>query len=190
MKPAAKRILVIALCGAVALLIAVVPGLFPPRGGQECAAVNVIVSDFDAGIRNYDTKNYVHPSVRVPWILERISHDSGISFEWPSSIKSGLIDRLLVPLTTKTGEREDESKEVTCHMKYRNGQVEGQGDYYVHAAITAQVQAEHVQTAGQSNDIYWGLKMLHDNMVLRISGSFNFLYTSDEPRTPRFLAFT
>ena len=48
-----------------------------------------IVSDFDAGIRNYDTKNYVHPSVRVPWILERISHDSGISFEWPSSIKSG-----------------------------------------------------------------------------------------------------
>ena len=149
-----------------------------------------IVSDFDAGIRNYDTKNYVHPSVRVPWILERISHDSGISFEWPSSIKSGLIDRLLVPLTTKTGEREDESKGVTCHMKYRNGQVEGQGDYYVHAAITAQVQAEHVETAGQSNDIYWGLKMLHDNMVLRISGSFNFLYTSDEPSTPRFLAFT
>lgn len=47
MKPAAKRILVIALCGAVALLIAVMPGLFPPRGGQECAAVNVIVSDFD-----------------------------------------------------------------------------------------------------------------------------------------------
>ena len=47
MKPAAKRILVIALCGAVALLIAVVPGLFPPRGGQECKEVNVIVSDFD-----------------------------------------------------------------------------------------------------------------------------------------------
>ncbi len=47
MRPAVKRILLITLCSAVALLIAVAPALFPKKEEAECGAVNVIISDAD-----------------------------------------------------------------------------------------------------------------------------------------------
>lgn len=149
-----------------------------------------LVSDFDAGIRNYDTKNYTHPCVRVPWILGRITADSGVSFEWPSTIKSSFINRLLVPLTTKTGEREDEDNGLSLPMTYRNGQIEGHGDYSVHGAITASVSNDYMQVTGESGEIFWGVKMLYDNLKLRMEGRLSFIYMSEEARTPRIVAFT
>lgn len=153
-------------------------------------SADFLVADIDMGIRNYDEKNYIHPSVRAPWILERISHDSGITFNFPTSIKSEFIDRLLIPMTTKTGEREDENNKATCKMKYRNGVLEGKGDYYVYAAITEQVNKDYVETAEKSGDIWWGIKVLYDNTRMRVSGNFSFIYSSTEALNPRFVAFT
>lgn len=153
-------------------------------------SADFLVADIDMGIRNYDEKNYIHPSVRVSWILERISHDSGIAFNWPTAIKSDFIDRLLVPITTKTGEREDENNKATCKMKYRNGVLEGKGDYYVYAAITEQVNKDYVETTEQSGEIWWGIKVLYDNTRMRVSGNFSFIYSSTETLNPRFVAFT
>lgn len=149
-----------------------------------------ILSDMDMGIRNYDEKNYIHPSVRVPWILERITHDSGIAFDWPSDVKTGLIDRLLVPMTTKIGQRENTFTVVHIGMKYRNGQIEGKGDYYVHAAITGQAGNDYMEVTEPSGDIYWGVKMLYDNIKLRITGDVSFYFSSDTPRNPRIVAYT
>ena len=149
-----------------------------------------IVADMDMGIRNYDEKNYVHPSVRVPWILERITADSEVSFSWPSTVKAELIDRLLVPMTTKIGERENTFSIVRLSMKYRNGQIEGMGDYYVHAAITAQAGNSYMETTEPSDDIYWCVKMLYDNIKLRITGDVSFYFSSDTPRNPRIIGYT
>lgn len=148
-----------------------------------------IVADMDLGIRNYDEKNYIHPSVRVPWILERITNDSGITFEWPDTVKSELIDRLLVPMTTKIGERENTFNVLYISMKYRNGQVEGKGDYYVHAAITEESSNSYMQVTEQSGDIYWGVKMLLDNIKLRITGDVSFYFSSDTAMNPRIVGY-
>ena len=148
-----------------------------------------IVADMDLGIRNYDEKNYIHPSVRVPWILERITTASGITIEWPDTVKSELIDRLLVPMTTKIGERENTFNVLYISMKYRNGQVEGKGDYYVHAAITEESSNSYMQVTEQSGDIYWGVKMLLDNIKLRITGDVSFYFSSDTAMNPRIVGY-
>ena len=61
-------------------------------------SANFIMADMNMGVRNYDSKNYVHPCVRAGWILERISQDSGINFLFPNNIMDSLINRLLVPM--------------------------------------------------------------------------------------------
>ena len=68
-------------------------------------SANFIISDMNMGIRNYDTKNYIHPCVRASWILERISRDSGINFLFPANIIDNLISKLLVPMLTKEREK-------------------------------------------------------------------------------------
>lgn len=149
-----------------------------------------VVADMDMGIRNYDNKNYIHPCVRLPWLIERITQDSGISFEWPDEVKSELIDRLLVPMTTKTGERETRGNIFILSMKYQNGLLDGKGDYYVHAAITKEESSSYMQVTEQSGDIYRGVQMLYDNIKLHIEGNINFYFSSDTPRNPRFVAYT
>lgn len=149
-----------------------------------------IISDIDFGIRNYDTKNFIHPCVRVNWILNRITKDSGIHFSFPTSIQEQFIDTLLIPLLTKKGERENIYNRLVCEMEYRNGQVSGKGDYYVHAAIRGQAGNDYMQVVDKSGDIYWGVQMQYDNVKLRITGKMSLYYSSDMARNPRFVAYT
>lgn len=62
-----------------------------------------IVSDMSMGIRSFDTFNYVHPCVRVGWILERISADNGFNFSFSNDIVERYISKLIVPLLTRHG---------------------------------------------------------------------------------------
>lgn len=152
-----------------------------------------IVADMDIGLRNYDTKNYAHPSVRVSWLLERISHDNDVNFSFPSEIKTEFIDRLIVPLLTRHGHGIVESIRLSCTFKYSNGIRPGHDfGYYVRAAITEVTQAqaaEYMEVTDESDGMYWGIKILLEQVKLTIRGRMVFFFSSDTPRNPRFVAY-
>lgn len=63
----------------------------------------------EAGSRDYDSrfkgwegnkKTYLHPSVKVSWVLKKIKECTGVDFQWTGDEKS-FIDTLILPLINK-----------------------------------------------------------------------------------------
>lgn len=91
-----------------------------------------IVSDMNMGIRSFDTLNYVHPSVRVRWILDRISADNELGFLFSNDIVERYISKLIVPLLTRHGRGFDVNNQFGLAARYNNGV---RYDYYLTAIL-------------------------------------------------------
>ena len=113
------------------------------------------------GIRNYDTKNYIHPCVRASWILERISRDSGINFLFPANIIDNLISKLLVPMLTKKGKGEDDNNQFGISYEYDNGTRPNHNYGYVLSALASTYKkTDYLETVGLYKNKYERMKIL------------------------------
>ena len=144
-----------------------------------------IVSDMSMGIRNFDTFNYVHPCVRVGWILERISADNGLNLSFSNDIVERYISKLIVPLLTRHGRGLDVNNQFGLAARYNNGV---RYDYYL-TAILKNAYANSflaVINAGTNNS---GIKVLKESTKIRISARMFFDFTSTVPVNPAFVAY-
>lgn len=149
-------------------------------------ADSFIISDMNMGIRNYDTKNYIHPCVRASWILERISRDSGINFLFPANIIDNLISKLLVPMLTKKGKGEDDNNQFGITGVYDNGQLDG----YVLTVLTQKYyKNDYLEIVGSRDGLYAGVKILKNNTKIHIRGRMFFDFTGSTMPNPRFVAY-
>lgn len=149
-----------------------------------------IVSRMNLGIRNYDEVNYVHPSVRVPWLLERIAADNDLEFSFPNQDVKDFIDRLIVPLLTRNG-ASYENYATTLSVSYDNGEVHG---YNLSGFYRGDYSNEMWQMVEKDSndgyyDLYKGMKMLRPNIQLRVSGTFDFTYANPGVDSPRFVMY-
>ena len=149
-------------------------------------ADSFIISDMNMGIRNYDTKNYIHPCVRASWILERISRDSGINFLFPSNIIDNLISKLLVPMLTKKGKGEDDNNQFGITGVYDNGQLDG---YVLTVLIQKYYKNDYLEIVGSRDGLYAGVKILKNNTKIHIRGRMFFDFTGSTMPNPRFVAY-
>lgn len=147
---------------------------------------NFILSDINMGIRSYDTKNYVHPCVRVAWILESISKDSGISFVFPADINERFISRLIIPMLTRKGQGEDRNNQFGITGVYDNGALDG---YVLIAIIQSYYKNDYLEVTGSRDGLYAGVKVLKNNTKVRIMGKMFFDFTRVETPNPRFVAY-
>ena len=138
------------------------------------------------GIRNYDTKNYIHPCVRASWILERISRDSGINFLFPANIIDNLISKLLVPMLTKKGKGEDDNNQFGITGVYDNGQLDG---YVLTVLIQKYYKNDYLEIVGSRDGLYAGVKILKNNTKIHIRGRMFFDFTGSTMPNPRFVAY-
>lgn len=145
-----------------------------------------IMSDMNMGIRNYDTKNYIHPCVRAGWILERISRDSGINFLFPANIIDNLISKLLVPMLTKKGKGEDDNNQFGITGVYDNGQLDG---YVLTVLIQKYYKNDYLEIVGSRDGLYAGVKILKNNTKIHIRGRMFFDFTGSTMPNPRFVAY-
>lgn len=65
-------------------------------GGHRRPSGSVPTSGFD----NLGNKIYLHPSVKVSWLLELIAAQTGVTFSWSGGAKT-YIDTLIIPLVKK-----------------------------------------------------------------------------------------
>ena len=149
-------------------------------------ADSFIISDMNMGIRNYDTKNYIHPCVRASWILERISRDSGINFLFPANIIDNLISKLLVPMLTKKGKGEDDNNQFGITGVYDNGQLDG---YVLTVLIQKYYKNDYLEIVGSRDGLYAGVKILKNNTKIHIRGRMFFDFTGSTMPNPRFVAY-
>ena len=149
-------------------------------------SANFIISDMNMGIRNYDTKNYIHPCVRASWILERISRDSGINFLFPANIIDNLISKLLVPMLTKKGKGEDDNNQFGITGVYDNGQLDG---YVLTVLIQKYYKNDYLEIVGSRDGLYAGVKILKNNTKIHIRGRMFFDFTGSTMPNPRFVAY-
>ena len=144
-----------------------------------------IVSDMNMGIRSFDTLNYVHPSVRVRWILDRISADNELGFLFSNDIVERYISKLIVPLLTRHGRGFDVNNQFGLAARYNNGV---RYDYYL-TAILKDAYANSflaVINAGTSNS---GIKILKESTKIRISARMFFDFASTVPVNPVFVVY-
>jgi len=144
-----------------------------------------IVSDMNMGIRSFDTLNYVHPSVRVRWILDRISADNELGFLFSNDIVERYISKLIVPLLTRHGRGFDVNNQFGLAARYNNGV---RYDYYL-TAILKDAYANSflaVINAGTSNS---GIKILKESTKIRISARMFFDFASTVPVNPAFVVY-
>ena len=149
-------------------------------------ADSFIISDMNMGIRNYDTKNYIHPCVRASWILERISRDSGINFLFPANIIDNLISKLLVPMLTKKGKGEDDNNQFGITGVYDNGQLDG---YVLTVLIQKYYKNDYLEIVGSRDGLYAGVKILKNNTKIHIRGRMFFDFTGSTMPNPRVVAY-
>lgn len=149
-------------------------------------ADSFIISDMNMGIRNYDTKNYIHPCVRASWILERISRNSGINFLFPANIIDNLISKLLVPMLTKKGKGEDDNNQFGITGVYDNGQLDG---YVLTVLIQKYYKNDYLEIVGSRDGLYAGVKILKNNTKIHIRGRMFFDFTGSTMPNPRFVAY-
>lgn len=147
---------------------------------------NFIMSDMNMGIRNYDTKNYIHPCVRAAWILERISRDSGINFLFPANIIENLISKLIVPMLTRKGQGEDRNNQFGITGVYDNGALDG---YVLTVLIQNYYKNDYLEIIGSRDGLYAGVKILKNNTKVRIMGRMFFDFIRVETPNPRFVAY-
>ncbi len=149
-----------------------------------------IVSRMNLGIRNYDEVNYVHPSVRVPWLLERIAADNGLELSFPSQDVKGFIDRLIVPLLTRNGASYEEYA-TTLSVRYDNGEVHGYNLSGLYRGDYSNDMWQMVEKDSNDGyyDLYKGMKMLRPNIQLRVHGVFDFTYANPGVDSPRFVMY-
>ena len=153
-------------------------------------SANFIISDMNMGIRNYDTKNYIHPCVRASWILERISRDSGINFLFPANIIDNLISKLLVPMLTKKGKGEDDNNQFGISYEYDNGTRPNHNYGYVLSALASTYKkTDYLETVGLYKNKYEGMKILKNNTKIHIRGRMFFDFTGSTMPNPRFVAY-
>lgn len=144
-----------------------------------------IVSDMNMGIRNFDTLNYIHPSVRVRWILERISADNGLNLSFSNDIVERYISKLIVPLLTRHGRGLDVKNQFGLSARYNNGV---RYDYHL-TAILKDAYANSflaVINAATNNS---GIKVLKESTKIRISARMFFDFTSTVPVNPAFVVY-
>lgn len=144
-----------------------------------------IVSDIDMGIRGFDTLNYVHPSVRANWILERISSDNGVNFLFSNDVVKEFINKLIIPLLTRHGRGLDADNQFGLTAKYNNGV---QYDYNLTVVLKNSFSNNFlaVVNAGSKDS---GVKILKDNTKIRISAKMFFDFISTVPVNPAFVAY-
>lgn len=157
-------------------------------------SANFIMADMNMGVRNYDSKNYVHPCVRAGWILERISQDSGINFLFPNNIMDSLINRLLVPMLTKKGKGEDDNNQFGISYEYVNGTRQNHNYGYVLRGNTPTYKkTDYLETVdlntSTSTPKYEGMKILKNNTKIHIRGRMFFNFVRAEMPNPRFVAY-
>lgn len=149
-------------------------------------SANFIMADMNMGVRNYDSKNYVHPCVRAGWILERISQDSGINFLFPNNIMDSLINRLLVPMLTKKGKGEDNNNQFGVTGVYDNGSLDG---YVLTVLLQDYYKNNYLEIVGSRDGLYAGVKILKNNTKIHIRGRMFFNFVRAEMPNPRFVAY-
>lgn len=149
-------------------------------------SANFIMADMNMGVRNYDSKNYVHPCVRAGWILERISQDSGINFLFPNNIMDSLINRLLVPMLTKKGKGEDDNNQFGVTGVYDNGSLDG---YVLTVLLQDYYKNNYLEIVGSRDGLYAGVKILKNNTKIHIRGRMFFNFVRAEMPNPRFVAY-
>lgn len=149
-------------------------------------STNFIMADMNMGVRNYDSKNYVHPCVRAGWILERISQDSGINFLFPNNIIDSLINRLLVPMLTKKGKGEDDNNQFGVTGVYDNGSLDG---YVLTVLLQDYYKNNYLEIVGSRDGLYAGVKILKNNTKIHIRGRMFFDFTGSSMPNPRFVAY-
>lgn len=153
-------------------------------------SANFIMADMNMGVRNYDSKNYVHPCVRAGWILERISQDSGINFLFPNNIMDSLINRLLVPMLTKKGKGEDDNNQFGISYEYDNGTRPNHNYGYVLSALASTYKkTDYLETVDPYKEKYAGMKILKNNTKIHIRGRMFFNFVRAEMPNPRFVAY-
>ncbi|MEQ3235766.1 hypothetical protein [Bacteroides cellulosilyticus] len=153
-------------------------------------SANFIMADMNMGVRNYDSKNYVHPCVRAGWILERISQDSGINFLFPNNIIDSLISRLLVPMLTKKGKGEDDNNQFGISYEYDNGTRQDHNYGYVLSALASTYKkTDYLETVDPYKEKYAGMKILKNNTKIHIRGRMFFNFVRAEMPNPRFVAY-
>jgi hypothetical protein len=157
-------------------------------------SANFIMADMNMGIRNSDSKNYIHPCVRAGWILERISQGSGINFLFPANIIDSLISRLLVPMLTKKGKGEDDNNQFGISYEYVNGTRQNHDYGYVLRGNTPTYKkTDYLETVDLNTSTsppkYEGMKILKNNTKIHIRGRMFFDFTGSTTPNPRFIAY-
>lgn len=153
-------------------------------------SANFIMADMNMGIRNFDSKNYIHPCVRAGWILERISQGSGINFLFPANIIDSLISRLLVPMLTKKGKGEDDNNQFGISYEYDNGTRPNHNYGYVLSALASTYKkTDYLETVDPYKEKYAGMKILKNNTKIHIRGRMFFDFIRAETPNPRFVAY-
>lgn len=144
-----------------------------------------IVSRMNLGIRNYDSINYIHPSVRVSWLLERIAEDNGILFDFPNAEVNAFIDRMLVPLLNRSGV-EDRNNQFGCTMQYDNGALDG---YQLTALAVDYYKNDYLEIVEERDGLHAGLKALQPNIKIHVTGNFTFNYVLQTVSAPVFVMY-
>lgn len=72
-------------------------GQTPPSGG---GGHRVPTDTTTGGFNNLQDKIFLHPSVKVSWLLELIAAQTGVTFQWSGDAKN-YIDTLIIPLVKK-----------------------------------------------------------------------------------------
>lgn len=144
-----------------------------------------IVSDMNMGIRSFDTLNYIHPSVRVRWILDRISADNGLGFLFSNDIVERYIGKLIVPLLTRHGRGFDVNNQFGLAARYNNGV---RYDYYL-TAILKDAYANSFLAVINADTSNSGIKILKESTKIRISARMFFDFASTVPVNPAFVVY-
>lgn len=144
-----------------------------------------IVSRMNLGIRNYDTVNYIHPSVRVPWLLERIAEDNGLQLDFPNAEVNAFIDRMLVPLLNRSGV-EDYNNQFGCTMQYDNGALDG---YQLTALLVDYYKNDYLEVVEERDGLHAGLKVLQPDLKIHVTGNFTFNYVLQTISAPAFVMY-
>lgn len=145
-----------------------------------------IMSKINMGIRNYDTVNYVHPSVRATWILERISEDNGLFFSFTEKTQA-FINKLIVPLLERHGREFDVNKQFALRLSYNNGERHG---YYLTALINEYRKDEYTEVVENLKNGYAAIKILQPHTKIQVAGLFFFDCISEIPISPAFVMYT
>lgn len=144
-----------------------------------------IVCDLNMGIRSFDNRNYVHPSVRANWILQRISVDNGFSISFSSDVTEKYINKLIVPLLTRQGKELDMNNQFGLTAKYNNGT---KYDYNLTISLKESVSNNFLEVIGTGTGNS-GIKILKESTKIRISARMFFDFASTVPVNPAFVAY-